>query len=255
MTAGAAGAGGGMGGMGWAGLALQTGGNVAAGIGEGQALTAARRVWEDALGRQHGFDNSLDKRTTDFLASLSPELLTGGGHTQAIAERLDSSLNTAGKAVKARSARGGRKALPPGGDQRLADVLRSQGQTDGRDARLGGMNMGARDVGNLGDGYAGDRNRIIRDAHLWAGLVPSQLAAAAGAGGMMRGLGQTAQTFGGGLTNWAMSQPDGGPAGEPQLASTPGVAGVTAAQPQWQQPAQWQVGGAMRPSNNDLWGH
>lgn len=239
----------------YAGAALQVGGNIASGIGQGQGLTATHRVWQDALNRQNGFDNQADARTRSFLDGLSPELLTGAGHTQALAGRLDSSLSTAGAALKAHGARGGRHALPPGGEQRLADVLRAQGQMDGRDARMDGLTYGASDVGQLANDFGSDRGRIVRDAQLWAGLTPSQLAAAGTVGGVWRGVGQTANMFGQGLTNWAMSQPGTTTQPAPQLASTPGVAGVTAAQPQWQQPGQWQMGNSMRPSNLDLWGH
>jgi len=245
---GSAGAGaGGMGAMGWAGLGLQTAGNVATGIGDGQALNAIQRVWNQARARQQGFDDQAHARTLSFLNSLTPDMLVGAGHTQQIADRLDSSGSTLADAVRAHMVQGGRHALPPGGEQRIADLLASQHLRDGQDARMDGMAYGARDVGQAADQFAGDRNRIVRDAQLWQGLVPYQLAAAGEHGGGWRGVGQSANTLGSGMMNWSMSQPASAPASGNELASTPGVAGVQPAQPQWQQPAQWRMGSSMNP--------
>jgi hypothetical protein len=238
----------------WAGIALQAGGNVAQGIGNAQAGRAVENAWRNFRDQQDGFDNQAHQRTLSFLDALSPDVLAGTARTNEVAQRLHGSSQAVGKAIQAKAAKGGRHALPPGGQQALADLLRTQQGMDAIEARGGGFAAGLQDIHNLARGFQGDRARIARDADLWAGLLPYALRTAGHEGGAWRGVGQGMQIAGAGLTNWAMSQPANGTAPTNELASTPGVAGVQPAAPSWQQPAQWQMGQSMVPNYLDLWG-
>ena len=232
----------------WWGMALQGAGQGAEAIGNAQGSRAIERAWRNGLQRQDGFDNRANERTLSFLDGLSPDVFAGTQQTNEIANRLDASSSTVGKAIAAKTAKGGRNALPPGGAQRLADALREQQSMDAIVARRGGFAGGMESVGNASREFQGDRARIARDAALWQTLLPFELATAGHKGGTMRGIGQGMQMAGNALTNWNMSQPYNEQPN--QLASTPGVAGVTAAP---HQPTQWQLSQDMRPSYLDLW--
>jgi hypothetical protein len=237
----------------WWGLAAQGAGTGMEAIGNAQGASAIEAAWRKALGRQDEADSAVDARTMSFLDSLSPDVLAGTGRTNEVAARLHGSSQAVGKAIKARAARGGRNKLPAGGEQKLADILRNQQGMDAIEARGGGFGAGVQDISNMSRAFQGDRSRITRDAALWQTLLPYELRTAGTAGGVMRGLGQGLQMGGQAATNWAMSQPHS-EAPPNQLASTPGVAGVQPAQPQWQQPAQWQMGQSMQPTYMDLFG-
>lgn len=237
----------------WWELAAQGAGTMAEGIGNAQGASAIESAWRSALRRQDQADGAVDARTMSFLNALSPDLLAGTGQSNEIASRLHGSSQAVGKAVKAKAAKGGRNKLPAGGEQKLADILRNQQGMDAIESRGGGFGAGMQDIDNMSRAFQGDRSRIARDAALWQTLLPYQLRTAGTEGGVMRGLGQGLQMAGDGLNSWAMSQP----AGEQppnQLASTPGVGGVQAAAPSWQQPAQWQMGNNMVPTYGELFG-
>jgi hypothetical protein len=218
----------------WWGLALQGAGQGAEAYGNAQGTKAIERAWRNALERQDRFDSQANARTLSFLDSLSPDVIAGTQQTNEVANRLNASSTAVGKAIKAKAAKGGRNALPPGGAQKLADALREQQNVDGPVARRGGFAAGMQDVSNAARQFQGDRGRIVRDAELWNSLLPYELRVAGNKGGGWRGVGQGMQIAGTGLTNWQMSQ---------------------AADPSWQQPAQWQMGQSMQPTYLDLWGH
>lgn len=235
----------------WWGLAAQGAGTTAEAIGNAQGTSAIEAAWKKALGRQDGADDAVDDRTMAFLNGLSPDVLAGTSRSNEIAQRLHGSSQAVGKAVKAKAAKGGRNKLPPGGAQKLADVLRSQQGMDQIEARGGGFAAGVQDINNLAREFQGDRRRITSDAQLWQSLLPAELRTAGTKGGDWRGMGQMLQMGGEGFNNWQMSQPQN-PGAPNQLASTPGVGGVQAAGTPWQQPAQWQMGQSMQPTYRDL---
>lgn len=226
---------------------------MAEGIGNAQGASAIESAWRSALRRQDEADGAVDARTMSFLNALSPDLLAGTGQSNEIASRLHGSSTAVSKAIKAKAAKGGRNKLPPGGDQKLADILRNQQGMDAIESRGGGFGAGVQDINNMARSFQGDRSRISRDAALWQTLLPYQLRTAGTKGGDWRGIGQGLQMAGDGLNSWAMSQPYT-EAPPNQLASTPGVGGVQAAAPSWQQPAQWRMGQSMQPTYLDLWG-
>jgi hypothetical protein len=270
----------------WWGLALQGAGQGAEAYGNAQGTKAIERAWRNALERQDRFDSQANARTLSFLDSLSPDVIAGTQQTNEVANRLNASSTAVGKAIKAKAAKGGRNALPPGGAQRLADALREQQAVDEIVARRGGFAAGMQDVSNAARDFQGDRGRIVRDAELWQTILPYVLRTAGTKGGTWRGIGQGMQIAGDAYTNWAMSQPKKGsdgpydksktdpkdqaqlsswnygpidaPSYAPMQAHQPGYAapgtGVIGAGTSWTMPAQWQMGNSMAPSALDLWG-
>lgn len=257
-------AGGGAGaGLGPWGMALAGVGTMAEGYGQGQALDAMHQVWQDAMNRQNGFDDQLDARTREYLNQLTMEKLLGTEQINRTAGSMKTSRDTLAGAVKMNNAQGGRRAPLVGETSSLADVIRAQQGRDAIGARIGGFETGARDISQMGNQFAGDRNRVIRDAQLWQQLVPYQLRAAQQEGGAWRGVGQGMQGIGNGMAMWDMSGPGGGEAvpeqayesTNPLLAHQPGYGdpgtGVQASRPT---PTQQHLNYSMQPTYTDLFG-
>jgi len=244
-------------GLGPWGAAIAAGGTMAEGIGNGQALMAMEQVWKDALARQQGFDDKLDERTREYISRISPDLILGSQHINRTADSLKGSRDAVGEAIAINAARGGRHAGPAGTSQSLADVMRSQVDRDDLAARLGGFRQGGFDVAQLGMDMSGDRSRIIRDAQLWATLVPTQLKVAQHKGGNWRGIGQGAQAIGNGLMSWDMSQPGVGGEGmveEPYASTEPLLAHQPGYDPNGVQAAGTTPARSMQPTYADLFG-
>lgn len=207
------------------GAGMQAAGSIGNTYGQGQALTAMRRLWEQGRREQAGYDAQVQARTNQLLQEIGLGNQLGAGQNTALAGQLNQGSINAMGAVQGQAARrpgrGAEAAAVRGQMQQgtLAGALR-----DNRlQAMIAGLLQGRQDSNLKARQYALDTGYIRDDARQAAGLMPMRESLASQKGAAARQIGTMFGTLGQAAMNYAMAQPAeqgnggyGGGAGEAQ---------------------------------------